>query len=408
MSYQTQLDQVKQHVLSYFATHKNKKLVYHNLQHTEDVVAAATQIANHYQLNDTDFFTVIAAAWFHDVGYLESLQDHEQHSAKLAGEYLRTIEIEQPVIEQVEKCIMATQMPQQPQSFLEQIICDADLFHFGTADFADKSKAMRQEVNTLYGKDISKHDWRQKTIRLMEQHHYHTDYCQLLLEAEKQRNLLLLVKKESEWNVENPKEAKKEAKKEKKTEPVVDKKEKEKKEEKQDKGVQTMFRVSSTNHQRLSDLADNKANIMITVNSIILSAIISLLLRRLEDYPYFVIPTIIIIGISLAAMIFAILATRPSIPDGKYTQRDIDERKVNLLFFGNFYSMSLDNYRTGMHKVMHDTEYLYDSLITDIYAQGVVLGHKYRLLRYSYNIFMFGLVISVVAFLVMAVMNMKH
>ncbi|TWR25508.1 phosphohydrolase [Mucilaginibacter achroorhodeus] len=408
MSYQTQLDQVKQHVLNYFATHQNKKLVYHNQQHTEDVAAAATQIANHYQLNDTDFFTVIAAAWFHDTGYLESLDEHEQHSAGLAKEYLSSIEIDPQVIEQVVKCIMATKMPQQPQSFLEQIICDADLFHFGSADFQEKSKAMRREVIEIHGKDISKHDWRQKTIRLIEQHQYHTDYCQLLLEAEKQRNLLALVKKENEWSIENPKEAKKEAKKEKKNEVSAPKKEKAKQEEKQDKGVQTMFRISSTNHQRLSDLADNKANIMITVNSIILSAIISLLLRRLEDYPYFVIPTIIIILISLSAMIFAILATRPSIPDGKYTQRDIDERKVNLLFFGNFYSMSLDNYRTGMRKVMDDTEYLYDSLITDIYAQGVVLGHKYRLLRYSYNIFMFGLVGSVLAFVLTAVLNLKH
>ncbi len=409
MSYQSQLEQVKHYVLTFFETHHNNKLVYHDQQHTEDVAAACMQIGNHYQLNDTDFFIVSTAAWFHDTGYLESLDQHEQHSANLAQNYLRSIAIDEEVTEQVVKCIMATRMPQKPETFLEQIICDADLFHLGGDSFSEKSKALRKEAINITGHDISKHQWRQKTIALMEQHRYHTDYCRLLLDAGKQRNLLELVKKENEWNIDNPKQAKQEAKKSKAKEtPKNLAVTKEKKEDKQDKGVKTMFRVSSTNHQRLSDLADNKAHIMITVNSIILSAIISLLLRRLEDHPYFVIPTTLIIAVSLSAMIFAILATRPSRPDGTYTQSDLDNKKVNLLFFGNFYIMSLENYKAGMQKVMHDSEYLYDSLITDIYSQGVVLGHKYRLLRYSYNIFMFGLIVSVVAFMIFAVVNIKH
>jgi hypothetical protein len=98
-----------------------------------------------------------------------------------------------------------------------------------------------------------------------------------------------------------------------------------------------MFRISSSNHQRLSDMADNKAHIMITVNSIILSAVISLLLRKLTDYEYLTIPTFILLSISLLAMTFSILATRPSIPAGIFTRADVDEKRVNLLFFGNFY-----------------------------------------------------------------------
>src|SRR6478609_1339450 len=100
-----------------------------------------------------------------------------------------------------------------------------------------------------------------------------------------------------------------------------------------------MFRVSSSNHQRLSDMADNKSQIMITVNSIILSAVISLLLRKLDDTSYLMIPTFMLLGTSLATIIFAILATRPSIPDGRFTKTDVESKKVNLLFFGNFYRM---------------------------------------------------------------------
>ena len=163
-----------------------------------------------------------------------------------------------------------------------------------------------------------------------------------------------------------------------------------------------MFRVSSSNHQRLSDMADNKAHIMITVNSIILSAVISLLLRRLSEYGYLVIPTFILLTVSLLAMTFSILSTRPSIPAGTFTKADVDEKRVNLLFFGNFYKMKLADYDYGMQKMMLEKDFLYGSLIRDVYAQGVVLGKKYRLLRIAYNIFMFGLIISVIAFVIAA------
>ena len=166
-----------------------------------------------------------------------------------------------------------------------------------------------------------------------------------------------------------------------------------------ERGVETMFRISSTNHQRLSDMADNKASIIITVNSIILSAVISLLLRRLPQEPYLTIPTFMLVSISLGAMVFAILATRPNLPKRVFTMEDIENKDINLLFFGNFYKMSLEDYNTGMHKMMEDREFLYGSLIRDNYGQGVVLGKKYRLLRLSYNIFMFGLIVSVIAFL---------
>ena len=112
------------------------------------------------------------------------------------------------------------------------------------------------------------------------------------------------------------------------------------------------------------------------------------------------IPTFLLLATSLVTIIFAILATRPTLPSGTYSKQDLEEKKINLLFFGNFYRMSLPEYREGMEKMMEDTKYLYGSLITDGYAQGIVLRRKYRLLRNSYNVFMFGLILSVIAFII--------
>nr|WP_262918268.1 Pycsar system effector family protein [Mucilaginibacter straminoryzae] len=142
---------------------------------------------------------------------------------------------------------------------------------------------------------------------------------------------------------------------------------------------------------------------MISVNAILISLLLSLVLRRLDAHPQEGIPAICLLIVSVITMIFAILATRPNLPPGVFTREDVDYRRVNLLFFGNFYKMSLDDYSRGMVSMMNDRDFLYGSLIRDLYYQGVVLGKKYHLLRTCYNVFMFGLVGSVLAFILSAI-----
>jgi hypothetical protein len=118
-----------------------------------------------------------------------------------------------------------------------------------------------------------------------------------------------------------------------------------------------------------------------------------------------ILPSYLLLTVSLATMILAILSTRPSIPRGKFSTKDLADKKANLLFFGNFYRMKLDDFAAGMKNVLHDKEYLYDSLIKDIHTQGVVLGRKYRLLRAAYNVFMFGLIIAIITFIISSMVH---
>jgi predicted metal-dependent HD superfamily phosphohydrolase len=386
MQYREILDQLHTHVANLFHANKDERFIYHNLRHTEQVVENTVKIANHYQLSDHDFFVVVAASWFHDMGYLFDCSQHEASGERMAVSFLEEKEVDKDTISQVSGCIMATKMPQNPSGLLQQIVCDADLYHLGSDSFKEKNKLIRKEVEAFCNKDIDKNEWRIKTIALFKAHHYHTDYCQDLLNHKKAQNLA-----EMEDKLITQSDAGTTA---------ISKTEKKKKGEKPERGVETMFRISSTNHQRLSDMADNKAHIMISTNSIILSVILSLLLRKLEDNPHLIIPTLLLLIICVVTMVFSILATRPSIPEGIFTPRDIEEKKVNLLFFGNFYRMSLSDYQNGMLKMMDDRDFLYGSLIKDVYAQGVVLGRKYRLLRVAYNVFMFGIVAAVLAFII--------
>jgi Family of unknown function (DUF5706)/HD domain len=391
MDYAELIDDAGRFVSQYIDEHKKQNLLYHSIDHTASVVASATQIANHYQLNETDFFTVIIAAWFHDIGYFNGPgANHEERGAEIASQFLRNTDIAPGIEAAVRKCILATKMPQKALTLLEQIVCDADLFHFGTDTFSRNNKLLHKEVETTTGKHIPKDEWRRQSLELLEHHEYFTDYCRLLLNDRKLENIGKLRKK---LDPAHPPLPAAETADTQQNEPAA-----------RDKpgsggrGIETMFRITSGNNQRLSDMADNKAQILITVNSIILSAIISLLLRKLEDTPFLTYPTFALLTASVLTIVIAIIATRPSIPKGIFTRQDLDEKKVNLLFFGNFYRMNLEEYATGMRMMMKDNDFLYGTLIKDVYSQGVVLGRKYRLLRVSYNIFMFGLIISVLWF----------
>ena len=387
MEYDLILQKVQAYVSDFIKQHKIVELCFHNDSHTSEVVSAATEIAHYYALNKEDLFIVLCAAYFHDLGYFHGgAKQHESRGAQLARTFLEEQSIDKHIQDQVVGCIMATRMPQQPTNLLEQILCDADLFHLGGENFETRNKLMRKEAETVGGKKIGKEEWRKQTIALMQQHHYHTDYAREKLNREKDKNLKILLDKE-----------KKEGKQ--LTEDNLFKKNEER-QKKPERGIETMFRITSSNNQRLSDMADNKANILLTVNSIILSMVIAVLLRKLDSNEHLVIPTIMLLSFSVSTMVVAILSTIPKVPPGVFTQEEINKKTVNLLFFGNFYKMKLEEYKEGMNRVMDDSEFLYGMLTKDVYAQGVVLGRKYKLLRIAYAIFMLGLILSSISFLI--------
>jgi hypothetical protein len=159
-----------------------------------------------------------------------------------------------------------------------------------------------------------------------------------------------------------------------------------------------MFRNTVRTHVEFSAMADGKANIMISINTLIIGAILTVLLRKLDVNPQLIIPTFMLLTVSLVCIIFAIMVTRPKYSTGTFTKEDIQKKRTNLLFFGNFHSMPLNDFEWGMNEMMNDKEFLYGSMIKDFYYLGQVLGRKYKYLRICYTIFMYGLIASVIAY----------
>lgn len=402
---QSLLQETERYVTHFFATRVSPAFLFHNIDHTKDVVAASTTLANYYQLPESERQVLLLAAWFHDTGYSSgTARWHERISREIAIDFLQQHQVDATVIEKVGNCILATQWPQCPTNLTEQILCDADLFHLGSDAFDEKNKLLRKELNTLFEDKLSKKEWRKRNILFLQQHRYFTDYARKNLQPVKDQHLQELLSKETDAEapaVAPPALSKAEAAPPGDAVPQEEAKaikDKLKTAGRTERGISTMFRIMSDNHVNLSQMADSKANIMISVNTIVMSIMVSVLLGKLQFYPEFIWPTIILLAVCLGAVVYAILATRPNITKGTFTEEDIRNKKVNLLFFGNFYNMSLHEYDWAMKEMMKDNEYLNSSMIKDIYFLGVVLARKYKYLRISYNIFMFGLILAILAF----------
>jgi hypothetical protein len=282
-------------------------------------------------------------------------------------------------------------MSSEPKRNLEKIIADADCSHLASKNFFDYTSLLRKEWELTGLKNDTNAEWIANNIEFFTKNHrYYTEYALRNWSKTKGKNLAKLLKAQKKATNDSQKfNQKKETLAIKKNKSNVP-----------ERGVETMFRVALRNHMTLSDIADTKANILLSVNAIIVSLALSNLLPKLDNpsNSHLFVPTIIFIAFTVASIILSILATRPNVTEGKFTKEDVANKKVNLLFFGNFHQMKLDDFEWGISEMMTDREYLYGSLTKDLYFLGLVLNRKYKILRITYTVFMIGIIVSVLAF----------
>ncbi|MDT0606683.1 Pycsar system effector family protein [Croceitalea rosinachiae] len=363
----------------------DQNYLYHNLKHTQRVVKSTKELLTFYNLPETENEQVLVAAWFHDTGYTRGTTEHEATSCKIAADFLKEVSYDENNIAHISSIIMATKRHYEPTNLHEEIIRDADASHFAQKSYWETTDYLKEELELLGIEKYSQKEWRDANIKMFRnEHQYYTDYAKENWQEAKEKNLKQLVK-------------------DKKTEKEIAKKESLKakyKSESPDRGIQTLFRVTLKNHLTLSDIADTKANILLSVNAIIISVALSNLIPKLDNpsNSYLIYPTLIFITFSVISMILAVLATRPNVTSGKFTKEDVNQKKVNLLFFGNFHKMSLSEYEWAIQELVKDNKFIYSSLTKDLYFLGLVLNRKYKILRLTYTIFIIGIVISVLAF----------
>jgi predicted metal-dependent HD superfamily phosphohydrolase len=365
--------------------------VYHNLAHTQKVIEKTIELGEKLEVDKASLENLQLAALFHDSGFIKKAENHEQESVKILTRFLQENNVKVNRIEAIASLILATKMGHDPTDDLEKIMIDADCAHIGNKSFEDKTALLRKEWEVIENKNYSDTEWVAINIDFLTNgHKYHTDYALKNWSKGKDKNLSKLLKNKNKLEEDFKKfKQKKEALDVKKNKSDVP-----------ERGVETMFRVALKNHMTLSNIADTKANILLSVNAIIISLALSNLLPKLDNpsNSYLIAPTVIFIIFTVASIILSISATRPNVTQGKFTKEDVANKKVNLLFFGNFHQMKLNDFEWGITEMMQDRDYLYGSLTKDLYFLGLVLNRKYKILRLTYTVFMAGILVSVAFF----------
>ncbi|MBA6157220.1 HD domain-containing protein [Tenacibaculum sp. S7007] len=384
------LIEVENFVINLLNDELDSSFVYHNVFHTQRVVEKTKELIEGMQIDEQSAHVLMLTAWFHDVGYTKSIEGHEEESAKIAEDFFKSKNVSEDVIKQISELILATKMGVKPSSNLEKIIRDADCAHLGSKNFSDYTSLLRKEWELTKNHVVSDAKWNEENIQFLTNHRFYTDFAAKNWSKTESKNLAQLLKEQKKLKQESQKIKQKKAELDFKKNKI----------ELPERGIETMFRVALRNHITLSDIADTKANILLSVNAIIISMALSTLIPKLDNPSnhYLIIPSLIFIAFTVTSIILSILATRPNVTEGKFTKEDVANKKVNLLFFGNFHQMDLPDFEWGMSEMMQDRDYLYNSLTKDLYFLGLVLNRKYKLLRTTYTVFMIGIIVSVAAF----------
>ena len=375
---------VEKHVKHLLADQLNNNFLFHSQGFTKKQVSKATKILEE---SDTKVNKnqILTAVWFLNSGYTVSYKNHIQESMSLAATFLKEENVAEKDIEMVRQLIQSAWEDKEPTNEEEAILKDVNTFFYASEDLEEMLGLLRLEMENFDTMVPDLESWRLQFVeKLRIQHRYYTDYAKENWQENKEDNVLSLIK--------SMQKAVKTEKKETLKAKLKD--------ESPQRAIQSLYRIELRNHLKLSDIADTKANILLSVNAIIISLLMANLLPKLDTpaNSYLIYPTAIFVLFSIASMIMSVLATRPKVDNTTLVDQDIEGKETNFLFFGNFHSLELGDFKTKLKEIIKNKESIYDSLSMDLYYLGKVLQQKYRLLRWTYTIFIVGIILSVVAF----------
>ena len=397
----------------------SERLVYHDINTIYDTVSAVEEIAIAEKLSEDETEIVLLAGWLSNLG-LSNLDSFGEITG-VSDFYEKCLSSTNLVVKDFLKKhnypagktnilleTIAAGFPQQTyDTKLKKIFADANTANYAKPGGKTKLKNLYDEYTLIGALDTNKVEWYNKVIAYLKGHQYLTDYGKNTLAKGKLKLIDKVVKEQKsivktqdqiiskDLNISDA-ELKKLKKK------LVSVKGRD------ERGIQTMLRTVSRNHYTLNQMIDRKANIMISINAILMSLILGRLLSMDERFCIHNAPMLIFLLTSLISIMLAVFAIRPAKTHGTFTENDIRNKEGNLLYFGNYHSMTFRDYRWGMLQMMNDGDNLYTSMIRDLYYLGKMLNAKSKLIRKSLNIFVLGFILSVLAFVILTPLVGSH
>ena len=368
--------------------------LFHNYNHAKDVAEVAVSLGKMAELEDSELEVLELAAWFHDTGYVKGREGHEAESVIIAKEFLKERRYDEENIEQVSRLILSTDVKKETTSFLEGILHDADLSHLGRKRFFRMGELLREELKVAENEKFTELEWQRKQYDFLMDHTFITSYAQKVFGSRRNKNIQK--QRDSILNVEKVNRRLQTGKD-------------------LGRGIDTLYRSNYRNHINFSAIADGKANMMISINTILISVIVTLSGASFSVFEglhieslRFTIPIIILLLGSLVSVFFAVMSARPKVTEKKVTKKNVKRKDITLLYFGNFLEVTKEEFTAHLAELKNNQQELYDSMSKDLYNLGLVLKEKYRLLSISYTAFIIGITLSVVGFLLIFLVTNLH
>ncbi len=357
-------------------------LPFHNVRYAEEVAEVAEELGKQNGLSKDDLEILLLAALFYHSGYPINPEGYIQESKTLMQNFLEDLGYEENKKQQALDLIVEQQTAD--SSLSARVLHDALISYKGRKRFFRKAELLRLERTSLLDKSYTEHDWEQKMFMSLVKCVFFTEAAK---EAYRERRIKNISKQRKNVNKAFKLTTRKKTGKE------------------FGRGIDTLYRANYNNQINLSSIADGKANMMISINTIILSVIVTLSGAGftlsgtfIVDHLRFTVPVFILLIGSLISVIFAVISARPKVTNQELDMEMVKNNKSSLLFFGNYLQMPLERYVDHISNLKDSQQRLYDSMSVDMYFLGKVLDTKYKWLTWSYNVFMISLILCVVSF----------
>lgn len=384
------IDSTKAYVSQYLLDYLPPAYSFHTYNYAAEVSEISEQLAEEADLSTSQIRNLKLASWFLPTGYVGGEEGKEIRSAAVARTFLKEQGAEASVIKEVESLLYSIKNDHMPQNMLQKIFFDARWGFLGKKGFGKRTELLRLEKEQVGIMKYSQYQWDRYLLNLLSNTPFYTSHAKRKFGSRRNLNLSKLRQglasaKENELKSKTGKNF--------------------------GRGVDTVYRITLRNHISLSSIADGKANMVININTPILTALIALtstgisISEDLFQNKLLLVPILLLMLGTLSAIFFAVLSVIPKISGSRTSSASAvaeaaAEQRQNMLYFGNFLKLEKEDFVVHMQELKKDQTLLYDELSRDLYSLGLVLQKKYRLLTFAYRAFISGLILSVLSFVI--------
>lgn len=377
------------YVESLFTTSNRAALPFHNFKLASAVAQEVHELGLSENLMVEQREVVLLAAWFLYAGWSQGLtsqapQMSEQHVIK----FFKLQAVAPAIQDDVLSLVRQVHTGGEPQGLAEAILRDATNAIWARKKHRKHCKHLRQELEDGGAQRFSDSEWANYLIGLMSTTRFFTASGRRIY-TEKLETHLRDVTAELKLQIEKESDLKANRTLE--------------------RGIDTFFRTQSRYFFNLVALADRKSQMIIGVNSISLSILISTVHDLMRGQQNLWVPVICFVVANMVSMIFAVLAIAPNTPRRRQIKReDVLHRHGQLMSQVLFSDIDYDNFKLGVKQMMSDEAYLYDTMIRNMFDTGRVLLRKFQYLKYAYRTFIAGLTVSAVSLLIIMALASRH